>query len=62
MFYKKGGHYGRQVFRLDIDKKYHYKNVFSGWVDLVYDNIINLYQDLNIEVADLSVMKFRHRV
>ena len=36
---KEGGYYGRQAFRLDVDKKYHCGNVFSGQVDLAYDTI-----------------------
>jgi len=32
-----GGCYGRWAFRLDIDKKYHYEDVFSRWVDLAYN-------------------------
>ena len=35
---KEGGHCGRQACRLDIDKEYHYGDVFSRWVDLAYDN------------------------
>ena len=34
---KKGGCCGRQAFRLDIDKEYHYRDMFSRQVDLAYD-------------------------
>jgi len=30
-------HCGRQAFRLDVDKEYHYGDVFSGQVDLAYN-------------------------
>jgi len=36
---KEGSYCGRQAFRLDVDKKYHCGNVFSGQVDLAYDTI-----------------------
>ena len=35
---KEGGCYEMWAFRLDVDKEYHHRDVFSGWVDLVYDN------------------------
>jgi len=31
---------GRQVCRLDVEKQYHHGDVFSGWIDLVYDRIL----------------------
>jgi len=31
---------GRWAFRLDVDKEYYYGDVFSGWVDLVYDKCL----------------------
>ena len=29
-----------RLFRLDVDKEYHYGNVFSGWMDLLYNKIL----------------------
>ena len=34
---KKGGHHRKQAFRLDVNKEYCHKNMFSEWVDLVYN-------------------------
>ena len=38
--YKEDSHYRGQAFRLNINKKYYYGDVFSGWVDLAYDNVL----------------------
>jgi len=34
---KEGSHCERQTFKLDVDKEYHYGDIFSGQVDLAYD-------------------------
>jgi len=47
---KEGGHHGRQAFRLDVDQEYHHGDVFSRWVDLVYDIIANYSRELRIGV------------
>ena len=31
-----------KLFELDVDKGYPHRNVFSRWVDLVYDSITSL--------------------
>jgi len=37
----KGSCYGKQAFRLDVDKQYHCGNIFSKWVNLAYNTISN---------------------
>jgi len=39
----------RQTFRLDIDKEYYYRDVFSRWVDLAYDSIPSLGLSLSVD-------------
>ena len=39
---KKDSYYRRQAFRLDIDKEYYHRNMFSRQVDLAYDSILLL--------------------
>ena len=57
--YKKGGHYGRWAFRLNVDKKYHCRDVFSRWVDLAYDSILLLGLSLQSPIEFIqSPIKF----
>ena len=36
---KEGDYHGRQAFRLDVDKKYYCRDIFSRQVNLAYDNL-----------------------
>ena len=35
-----------QACKLDVERQYHYRDVFSGWVDLAYDTHPVLFQVL----------------
>ena len=45
------------AFRLDIDKKYHHRDVFSRQIDLAYDSISLLgviYKSTHLEMTSLQ--------
>ena len=45
------------AFRLDIDKKYHHRDIFSRQIDLAYDSISLLgviYKSTHLEMTSLQ--------